>query len=457
MNLTSNSTMWLLWIIFSLTLAGFFAFKLFAAEDKSVFMPGPLTDGHHQLVDKCETCHTDAFGGGEVLQEACLECHGDLREKPNDSHPRSKFKDPRNADRLEKINAVECITCHTEHKPEITLKDGLTQPLDVCFHCHSDIAEDRPSHAGMDFMTCKDSGCHNYHNNRALYTDFLIKHMAKPALLEKRKLPAKEFAEILDQIIEYPREAYPITPLTVDDIDAPTTSSFSAGENHQWLETSHAKAGVNCSACHQPLDENQEKTAWIDKPGPEGCVNCHTHESKTFQQGKHGMRIAAGLGPMTPEQARLPMKDTAAHEELTCVSCHGAHDFDVQYAAVEGCLQCHDDEHSRAYEGSPHHKLWLDETAGNAEPNTGVSCASCHMPRVDFDMNDWMSRKLVNHNQSLNLSPNSKMIRESCLHCHGLGFAIDSLADQTLINNNFRGQPSAHVKSMELAKEYDER
>jgi hypothetical protein len=74
------------------------------------------------------------------------------------------------------------------------------------------------------------------------------------------------------------------------------------------------------------------------------------------------------------------------------------------------------------------------------------------MPRVDFDVNDWMSRIMVEHNQNATLSPNEKMIRPACLHCHGLAFTLDALADEALIETNFQGRPTVHVESMELAE-----
>ena len=43
------------------------------------------------------------------------------------------------------------------------------------------------------------------------------------------------------------------------------------------------------------------------------------------------------------------------------------------------------------------------------------------------------------------------MIRPVCLDCHGLGFAIDALADADLVARNFRGKPSVHVESIEWA------
>ena len=43
------------------------------------------------------------------------------------------------------------------------------------------------------------------------------------------------------------------------------------------------------------------------------------------------------------------------------------------------------------------------------------------------------------------------MIRSTCQHCHGLEFALDSMADETLIKNNFATAPLVHVETMDLA------
>ncbi len=457
--MTKKSTLkiWTIWFIASALLVLIFVYQLLGdGVSKAIFMPGDLSAGHHQLENACESCHTNAFGGGEVLQEACINCHGDQRVKPFDSHPRSKFKDPRNANRLEKINALMCTSCHVEHKPEITQKDGFTQPIDFCFHCHEDVGEERPSHIDMEFTTCKDSGCHNFHNNRALYTDFLVKHMDAPMHMPNPHLPESEFLNVLDEILGYPRDLYPVQTLQSTDVDAPETSNNDNVIHRDWLETAHSKAGVNCSGCHQIRNEQNELSAWNDHPGIESCQTCHGTEVERFKLGKHGMRLAVGLSPMTPKDAQLPMNKSAAHNELACVSCHGAHRFDTTLAAVESCLDCHADDHTLAYKDSPHYELWQQQVKSNDDSITGVSCASCHMPRVEYDVNEWLTRVMVDHNQSGNLSPNSKMIRSSCLHCHGLGFSINALADQKLINNNFNGQPTVHIESTDLARKDNE-
>ncbi|NNJ95992.1 MAG: NrfA- nitrite reduction protein [Gammaproteobacteria bacterium] len=453
MALSTQTTYWAVWLLASIALGFWLGNAMLDDEaDQTVLMPGELSPGHHQLAEKCEACHTDAFGGGEVIQQTCVDCHGMDRVKPFDSHPAKKFKDPRNADLLASINALQCISCHTEHKPEITAKDGVTQPVDVCFHCHQEIADERPSHQGMGFDTCKDSGCHNFHNNRALYTDFLIKHLDQAAMLDQQTLPAKEFVSVLEEIIEYPRDKYPLKRLDEKDIDAADKLGANPDIKMEWLETAHARSGVNCSACHQHSETDAKPAEWHDHPDHRVCESCHNSEVSRFLAGKHGMRLQQGLSPMTPDQALLPMKADAAHVELTCTTCHGSHRFDVQQAAVEACLGCHDDSHSLAYKASPHYRLWQNELAGEAEPGTGVSCASCHMPRVNRDVSEWLSRIVVDHNQSANLSPNSKMVRSSCQHCHGLEFTLSALANDALIESNFNGMPSEHTQSMKLAE-----
>ena len=462
-----SKSLWLVWGVATLIGAAYFAHLLLRGEDKTVFMPGPLSDGHHQLADSCDSCHTDSFGGGPVVLSSCVNCHGDERKKPLDSHPKAKFKDPRNADLLATIDATNCITCHTEHKPEITLANGLTRQKDLCFHCHENIAQDRPSHEGMDFVTCASSGCHNFHDNRALYTDFLIKHAETGPLLSGAFLPDKDFSTSLDMLIVYPRENFPVEHLTADQADAPDEQQTDAAVMAQWSASGHAVQGVNCSACHSDTlssvskdgtsttQENSETNSaiWVASPTMDSCAACHNIEVDTFVKGKHGMRLAENLTPMSPALARLPMHHDAMHEELTCNSCHFAHNYDVVTASVESCLGCHADDHSLAYKDSSHYELWLAEVNGKAEPGSGVSCASCHMPRESMDVDDYNSRIVVNHNQSASLSPNSKMIRPACLECHGLDFSINALADQSLINNNFQGQSAVQIESVSMAKE----
>jgi hypothetical protein len=160
------------------------------------------------------------------------------------------------------------------------------------------------------------------------------------------------------------------------------------------------------------------------------------------------MRLAAELPAMTPSLARLAMRPGVEHA-LGCGSCHGAHGFDRVRAAVEACLGCHDDAHSRGYLSSKHHALWRNERAGAGEPGSGVSCATCHLPRV-ADVAGGEAR--VAHNQNDFLRPNEKMIDAVCGRCHGIAFAIDALADRALIARGVDGSPGRHVESVDMVR-----
>ena len=442
-----------------LILISYLTYSIIADDDKSLFMPGDLTSGHHQIGVACTACHGEAFSDKDAIQQKCESCHGDQRKKPFDTHPRTKFTDPRNADRLENIDARYCITCHTEHQPNRTDHMGVSQPMDFCIHCHKDIAKDRPSHEGIKFDSCANAGCHNYHNNRSLYTDFLIKHKNDADIVPDALLPMKEFSSLLEEITTYPHDRYPQVKLQLQDMDAPSSIIIKADQKikHSWANTAHAKSGVNCTACHMQKNVDNSQPEWINKPDQSSCSSCHDIEIKTFQQGKHGMRLAQQLPPMQPELARLEMTKKSSHLELNCNSCHIAHDYNMQKASVESCLDCHNDQHSLAYKGSKHFNLWQEEQSGEAPAGSGVSCASCHMPRVSMDVSEWLSRTVVQHNQNATLTPNEKMIRPVCLNCHGLGFSMNAMADKALINRNFKGSAAIHIESIDMAVKDSER
>jgi len=453
-----NTLLWIGWFVLTLGLTMYYAIKITdKGSDKSVFLPGETSHGHYQIELACEACHSENFTDAEAIQSSCMNCHGDALKEARDKHPKSKFTDPRNADRLAKLDARYCVTCHVEHRPEITLDMGLTMPLDYCQLCHEDIAKDRPSHKGMEFDTCASAGCHNYHDNQALYEDYLIKHLHEANILEKQKsFPELNFAELAPVLPGYPTDKYPLEKLPFTAHDVPKQIKVDETIVTDWFETRHAESGVNCTACH--TQKFNEEETWIDKPSHEVCSSCHSAQIDSFKQGKHGMRLDSEklkreLSPMTPVLARLPMKHDSMSEELTCNSCHSPHRYDTKKARVEQCLTCHDDEHSLAYIDSPHHELWKKELAGILPTGSGVTCATCHMPRIDkelFDGDFYMG--IVQHNQSDTLKPNEKMLRPVCINCHGLGYAIDALADKAAIKNNFSTEPSVHINGMEMAE-----
>jgi predicted CXXCH cytochrome family protein len=484
--MTRNRFLWILWALATVLIAGSALARLYIAGDRTVLLPGQTAGAHHQLEIACETCHTSApFASAAKLRKdinkTCVTCHKEDLKAGDDSHPLKKFTNPRMAAYWEKIDGRFCISCHTEHQPETTLPMMLTLQGDYCIACHSegeqDIRKDRESHAELTFDTCAGSGCHNYHDNRALYEDFLVKHAGQPWLAETPVHPVEALARTRPAPDPAAIEAY-LAGVSAADAARSETAA------HDWAASAHAGADVGCAGCHAAGAETdaQIAAAWTDTPAETVCATCHKGEAKTFALGRHGTRrhpeiaeprsaksALKKLGWKKPPEAlvsaldayltdpappaamsvaegRVPLKPEAHGETLTCSTCHAPHRQDLGFAAVGACVSCHDDDHSRAYEGSPHHLLWQAELAGDLPPGSGVTCATCHMPKTK-------SAKAIttNHNQNDTLRPNEKMIRPVCAECHGLGFAIDALADPALIANNFSGQPDRHVESIDWA------
>jgi predicted CXXCH cytochrome family protein len=420
--------------IVAASISGYLTWAI-AQPSPRVFLPGRTSDGHHQIEDACASCHTPLGG---VEQAACLRCHGAELEEAHDSHPPAKFTDPRNAERTAVLDAARCVTCHREHRPEMTRPMAVTLQDDFCFHCHAEVGRERPTHAGLAFDTCADGACHNFHDNRALYLDFLVRGAADPRTLSAGRVPLR------------PRRAPdPTRPVSAADVPK---AHRDPDIERAWAASAHGAAAVGCDACHDATRTGDAPnalaaTSWNARPGLDACSRCHANERAGFLAGKHGMRVAARLSPMRPALARAPMKAEAAHRELGCGSCHEAHGLDILQAAVESCEGCHDDAHTRAYRQSAHFRLWQRERREpEAFAGTGVSCATCHLPRKEVG-----DRVRVEHNQNANLRPNEKMAREVCLRCHGLPFSLDALADAALAQRNFSGAPARVSESFRMA------
>ena len=430
------------WALLTLLLIAYLGYSLVAQPSNaaSTFLPGVTTHGHYQIELQCKECHSPGMG---VLQDACTRCHAAELKRATDTHPKTKFADPGKAHLLKNFDARSCTACHQEHVPDRTMAMGLSLPADYCWHCHQEIGEQRPSHKDLAYDSCATAGCHNYHDNRALYEPFLVDHYGEDDMLDTQLVPLRTLSrDWLEENDDLPRE------LTAADQNAPKELELDKSITSEWAETAHAAAGVNCSACH-----TGDSGDWFDHPTHDACKECHAEQVEGFLGSRHGMRLAVGLSPMQPSMARLPMNHDSLHKQLSCVACHGSHRFDTAYAAVEACLQCHKDEHSLAYKASPHYELWQLEQSGEAQPGSGVSCATCHLPRTEED-----GRVVVQHNQNDYLRPNDKMLRPVCGKCHGLEYSIDALADENLVKANFSGQSEVHVESVEMAKAWaDER
>lgn len=359
---------YLLWLLMTAAIGGYCYYLFFQAEDKTALLPGHTTDAHHQIEMQCAACHTaekkkNVFTSSGVPSSACMNCHGDALEKFSDSHPIRKFKNPENAIFTNHIDALNCITCHSEHNHKITGEMAVTIPADFCAHCHEVTLENLDSHKNLAYDTCHTAGCHNYHDNTPLAPSFLLKHYGEPKMLPEGGLP----------------------PLASDKV---CTDSWTSAQT---------------------------------------CATCHDDEMNEFTQGKHGMRLAfPNLSAMTPAHARIPMKSSAAHQAMDCTACHQP-EKPRSFASYNACMQCHDDDHSKNYTSSKHYTIWnasegqngascatchmpriesdnggyhvSHDNSANLRPNEKMLRSSCnHCHGMQFSMNALMDPSLIKGN-----------------------------------------------------------
>jgi hypothetical protein len=397
---------------------------LFITGRRQLFLPGRTSDGHHVLEAACHSCHV-GFGG--VPNEQCTACH--KAELVEDTHSVRIFDDPRWASTLESIDALTCITCHREH---MVAAGGVTAPLEFCFPCHDDVVEKRANHKGLAADSCGNAGCHNYHDNTGLNTAFLKRHSGEPDMRVPAKLP--EWGSPMPLTITGAAPEYPASMPVSEELIA------------AWQRSIHAANEVGCTDCHQNAGGRFIRTV-----KESGCERCHRYEVESFHAGKHGVPLKLDLAALGPEHARLPMKAGGGRRprHLGCATCHDPHSVDTPHAAVEACLTCHNDSHSRAFKDSKHFALFAAESGSGRVGPQAVTCATCHLPRTKIEADDG-SRVAVNHNNTFTLRPRDRMVKEVCLACHGLEFAMNSIYDDRLIEINFQGRPARRHRTLEM-------
>ena len=149
--------------VMCIVLMGWFA-AAFAFDNKEVFLPGETSVGHYLFEASCSSCHE---GFKPVSNENCSRCH--QAELAEDKHGAAKFRDPRWAGELAKIEALTCTTCHNEHVH--MFGRGVHLQPDLCMACHEGIIQgDLQSHDGFAADGCWTAGCHNYHDHRSIST-----------------------------------------------------------------------------------------------------------------------------------------------------------------------------------------------------------------------------------------------------------------------------------------------
>ncbi|MCM1982603.1 cytochrome c3 family protein [Lyngbya confervoides] len=165
----------------------------FALDQRQIFLPGETSVGHHLFEGSCQSCH-DGFK--PVSNETCTRCHeAELQE---DVHGAKKFRDPRWAGELSKLEVLTCTTCHNEHVH--MFGRGVHLQPDLCMACHEGIITgDLQSHDGFAAEGCWTAGCHNFHDHRSISTGFLRQNLDQPPMLPVQTVPNRGISSPLDQ------------------------------------------------------------------------------------------------------------------------------------------------------------------------------------------------------------------------------------------------------------------
>ena len=144
----------------------------------------------------------------------------------------------------------------------------------------------------MTHDSCATAGCHNYHDNKALYENFLYTNVDQPDVLDTPAVTLRDFIDQWDK--KRKADAPDLKNLEISDADAPSDLLLRPIVK-DWLETAHAAAGVNCRACHDHTSDDGKVTQWKNKVGQDACAKCHEFEASSFVQGRHGMRLANNM------------------------------------------------------------------------------------------------------------------------------------------------------------------
>jgi len=210
-------------------------------------------------------------------------------------------------------------------------------------------------------------------------------------------------------------------------------SKASAGLTHQWKNSAHADADVNCFDCHQAYEDDPDA---IEHEGsvistivsPKDCGRCHETEYKQQQGSVHAkaVSIIKNRMPALSEHFGSPSINDAGCAKChgsevlvrgdgtldpatwpnsgigrvnpdgstgSCSSCHGRHQFSKAQAREPGaCIYCHsgpDSPDMEVYESSKHgmmyeaHKADMnmasDQWLAGKDYSAAPTCVTCHM------------------------------------------------------------------------------
>ncbi|MEA3303368.1 MAG: multiheme c-type cytochrome [Pseudomonadota bacterium] len=240
-------------------------------------------------------------------------------------------------------------------------------------------------------------------------------------------------------------------------------SKSSAGLTHQWKNSAHAQANVNCLDCHQAYEDDvdameHEGSIIATIVSPKDCGRCHETELKQQQGSVHtqALSIIENRMPALAEHFGSPTINDAGCAKChgskvlvrgdgtldpatwpnsgigrinpdgsvgSCSSCHGRHQFSkAQAREPSACIYCHsgpDSPDKEIYATSKHGMMFdahrgemnmeSDQWVAGKDYSAAPTCVTCHMGAAgkmksnhDVGMRDsWNLNAVVSEQQYL--------------------------------------------------------
>ena len=195
-----------------------------------------------------------------------------------------------------------------------------------------------------------------------------------------------------------------------------------------WVNSKHAKAGVDCITCHQNHEVAQPKKSAVE---PEVCAQCHAEKFEQFQMGRHSItwdRMQEHRQyQATPDPLKKAFCERCHNIQNKCNSCHTSHAFHPEEAREpESCKKCHTGlagPHDEMYASSLHGTIYAAEKSLTRAP----TCASCHMPKGTHNITfgivyDSWGNAVDKSGKSLSKEEQEKIRKEMaegvCYQCH---------------------------------------
>jgi hypothetical protein len=314
-----------------------------AASLGKLIMPGPVSQAHAKIEDKCSQCHD--ITNREHQNALCLTCHKDIVE---DIRTKNRYHG-----RMRQAAASQCRGCHTEHLGrdadisrlsqagfDHSLTNFALQGAHISLSCESCHKANVPYRQTP--QTC--IGCHSRQDahREALGSNCESCHD------EKSWQPAH---------FEHDKTAFPLTNKHTEVVCA----ACHPGQHYKGIPSA-------CLGCHAPDDVHK---------GSQGkdCGNCHTTADWATQKFDHTSATGFAL--------------LGRHAHIGCASCHRS--GDLHAAIPKDCSGCHkaDDRHESRLGvgcGNCHaNELWHVTNFDHSKldfpligPHAKTDCHSCH-------------------------------------------------------------------------------